>query len=250
MLSRYRHVLTGVLAGGLTAIAAALVLWGSWMLPALGLLVSRVDLVNGLASVMILGALGGGIFALLSGKRRTPPVGIIMRGVVLCWAMWVIGALIFIPLALGMPVQLHRAFEHLTPLAAFALYGLLTALIYAKLELGQPEMPARYITALLVVALVSARMAWSTDPHALHLKRGYRAEVVATKLTYPTSIAVSQPGTLYIAEAGRVYGPKTAEARIASIDEEGSIEAVADNFNGPINGLAASEEQSLRISPR
>ena len=73
--------------------------------------------------------------------------------------------------------------------------------------------------------------------------------MVAKGLTYPTSIAVGEDGTVYVAESGYAYGPKPSEARILKVSPEGSTAELDDNFEEPINGLAISEE-TLYISHR
>lgn len=44
------------------------------------------------------------------------------------------------------------------------------------------------------------------DPSAVQVPEGYRAEVVVTGLTYPTSVEFDDAGSMYIAEAGYSYG--------------------------------------------
>jgi len=75
------------------------------------------------------------------------------------------------------------------------------------------------------------------DPNAAEVPAGYRVEVVASGLTYPSSVEFDDQGTMYVAEAGYVYGDEAAPARVMRVDNLGRIEVVADQLNGPITDL-------------
>src|SRR5215204_6079598 len=82
---------------------------------------------------------------------------------------------------------------------------------------------------------IPAPAAW-----AAQVPPGYRVEVVARDLTYPTSIAFDDRGGIYVAEAGYAYGDPIAPAQIVRIGEGGSRAVVASQLQGPITGIAAS----------
>jgi hypothetical protein len=65
-----QRLLTGLISGLVGAVAAALILWGAWMLPVLGLLLARVSLVRGVAVTALIGAAGG---LLYGAAFRRPP---------------------------------------------------------------------------------------------------------------------------------------------------------------------------------
>ena len=67
---------------------------------------------------------------------------------------------------------------------------------------------------------------------------GYRAEVVAKGFTFPTTLLIDENENVYVAEAGYAYGPKTTLARVLKVRKNGSVEEIARDFEGPINGLA------------
>ncbi|MEW5784924.1 MAG: hypothetical protein AB1767_07610 [Bacillota bacterium] len=250
---RYGYLLWGLLAGLTGALAGAFVLWGSWLLPALGLLMTRVSLIQGLFSLLIIGALGGVIYAALLRSRRLRLYATLLAGAGLGVVLWIAGPLVAVPLILGLPPQLGSPLDHWMPLAAFTLYGLIVALLYSRWSLGQSRARSYYAVGLLAVAAVLTpfllRAAVSTDPEALELPAGYRAEVVAKGLTYPTSMAIDDSGVIFVGEAGYTYGPKTTAARIMAVLPDGRIQELASGFDGPLNGLAL-RENSLYVSHR
>ena len=126
---RYGYLLWGLLAGLIGALAGSAILWGSWLLPALGLLLTRVSLINGFFTMLFLGALGGVLYAALLRRRRMRLHSTILAGVALGFILWVIGPLFLVPVILGFPPQLESPLDHWTPLLAFILYGMVTGLL-------------------------------------------------------------------------------------------------------------------------
>ncbi len=242
------------MAGLVGGAAAAFVLWGSWFLPVLGLLLTRADLINGFAVMLGFGAIGGVLYAVALRRRDLTASTSLLAGVVLGLVLWVAGPLLLVPVALGFPVQLGSPLNHLTPLIAFLLYGIITGLLYGRMTLRHGPAVVYSSIALLLLAVISApvmlRMAASTDPEALELPDGYEAEVVAKGFTYPTSMSITDDGTVYIGESGFVYGPKTTEARIMSVSPTGEVAEIASGFNGPLNGLDVVDDDTLLVSHR
>lgn len=69
------------------------------------------------------------------------------------------------------------------------------------------------------------------------LPEGYKIEVVAEKLTFPTGIAFDDSGIPYVTEAGYSYGEVIKEPRLLRIyDRESQVIAIGEN-NGPWNGV-------------
>jgi glucose/arabinose dehydrogenase len=75
------------------------------------------------------------------------------------------------------------------------------------------------------------------DPAAAEVPEGYRVEVFAKDLIYPTSIEFGKNGEAYIAEAGYVYGDHAAPARVWRVSPDGELTIVADQLNGPVTDL-------------
>src|SRR5215213_5184613 len=75
------------------------------------------------------------------------------------------------------------------------------------------------------------------DAAAAQVPQGYRVEVVATDLIYPTSVEFDRSGNMFIAEGGYVYGDHAAPARIWRVSQDGEMKIIADQLNGPITDL-------------
>jgi hypothetical protein len=69
---------------------------------------------------------------------------------------------------------------------------------------------------------------------AAEVPAGFRAEVLMSDLTYPSSIESDARGNLYVAEAGYSYGDDSATPRILRISQSGEIAAFASRgLHGP-----------------
>lgn len=240
-MTRARHFFWGAMAGLAGSVAGVLLLWGSWLLPSLGLVLTRVNLVEGSAALFLAGAIGGGFYGLLTGESRLTVGSVVLSGLILGLALWIAVALVAVPMLLGFPVQLGSPLDHWMPLVALSFYGVITALLYSRWALHLSSRRIMYAAGLVLLAGFLTpfllRAAVSTDPRALDLPAGYRAEVVAKGFTYPTSLLLDGD-TVYLAEGGFAYGPKTTDARILRVDNRGRVREVARDFEGPINGLA------------
>ncbi len=248
-----KRIFWGLLAGIIGGIAGTMILWGSWLLPSLGLLLTRADIINGASALLVFGAIGGIVYALLLGERKLRLGNTIIAGLVLGFLLWFLGVLIIVPVILGFPPQLRNPLDHWTPLAAFSLYGIIVALLYSRWALKQPVTRSYIALGLVVVSFfltpIMLRAAVSTEPEDLQVPQGYRAEVVAKGFTFPTTLLLDENENIYIAEAGYAYGPKTTVAKIIKVGKNGGIEEIARNFKGPINGLAMKENK-LYVSHR
>ena len=81
--------------------------------------------------------------------------------------------------------------------------------------------PQRYVTAApprpVKAAPIEDPKIPLPDPLAADIPPGYRVEVVASGLTFPSSIEFDDSGTMYIAEAGYVCGDIAAPARVMRV---------------------------------
>lgn len=77
------------------------------------------------------------------------------------------------------------------------------------------------------------------DAAAVAVPEGYRAEVVMSGLTYPTSVEFDDAGSMYVAEAGFSYGDSSVKPRILKISADGNVDVVAQGpgLSGPVNDL-------------
>jgi glucose/arabinose dehydrogenase len=79
-------------------------------------------------------------------------------------------------------------------------------------------------------------------PGDVVLPPGYRLEVVAQGLTFPTGVAFDEAGRPYVIEAGYSYGEAFATPRLLRVEAGGRLEVVASGGNnGPWNGIAFAD---------
>lgn len=90
-----------------------------------------------------------------------------------------------------------------------------------------------------VVRSTSARQ---VRPGDIALPTGYRIEVVATGLTYPSGVAFDDTGKAYVTESGYSYGEDWATPRLLRVDTQAQLTEVAHGSNGPWNGVASTKE--------
>jgi glucose/arabinose dehydrogenase len=74
------------------------------------------------------------------------------------------------------------------------------------------------------------------DPTDIAVLDGYVVDVVATGLTFPTSLTFDEAGALYVVEAGYVYGEKFLDARLLRVEAQ-SVTELAKSRNGPWTGV-------------
>ena len=71
------------------------------------------------------------------------------------------------------------------------------------------------------------------------LTRGYRIEVVAQGLTFPTGLAFDDKGNPFVVESGYSYGEKWTTPRLLQLLPGGQVKTIASGSNnGPWNGVA------------
>lgn len=74
-------------------------------------------------------------------------------------------------------------------------------------------------------------------PSDVELPPGYRIEVVAQGLTFPSAVAFDERGQVYVLEAGYSYGEVRTVPRLLRLEPGGPVE-VARGDNPPWNGLS------------
>ncbi|MFD3001144.1 PQQ-dependent sugar dehydrogenase [Pontibacter toksunensis] len=76
------------------------------------------------------------------------------------------------------------------------------------------------------------------DPADIALPAGYKAEAVATGLTFPTGVTFDDQGRAYVIEAGYSYGEVFLEPRLLRVEPDGSLTTIAIGAkNGPWTGV-------------
>lgn len=75
------------------------------------------------------------------------------------------------------------------------------------------------------------------DPRDIALPAGYRVEVVAVGLTFPTGVAFDDGGIAHVVEAGYSYGEVFTAPRLLRIEPGGEISVVATGERPPWNGV-------------
>lgn len=76
------------------------------------------------------------------------------------------------------------------------------------------------------------------NPADVLLPEGYKIDVVARDLTFPTAVSFDEKGNPYVIEAGYSYGEIFLEPRLLRIEEDGTHTPIyVGDKNGPWNGL-------------
>ncbi len=79
------------------------------------------------------------------------------------------------------------------------------------------------------------------NPHDIDLPAGYRIEVVADKLTFPTGVAFGDRGEIFVVESGYSYGEKLTRARVLQIEPGREPRELVTGDRGPWNGISYHE---------
>ncbi len=78
----------------------------------------------------------------------------------------------------------------------------------------------------------------SLQPADIKVPVGYKIEVVASDLTFPTGITFDDEGRIYVTESGYSYGEVFLEPKLVRIEKDGSkVTVVTGEKNGPWNGV-------------
>lgn len=76
------------------------------------------------------------------------------------------------------------------------------------------------------------------NPADVAVPEGYRVEIVATNLTYPTGIAFNDRGRAFVTESGYSYGEDWTKPRLLRLNQGGPPTVVAESpRDGPWNGV-------------
>lgn len=75
------------------------------------------------------------------------------------------------------------------------------------------------------------------DPNDVAVPEGYRVEVVATGLTFPTDVTFDASGGIYVTEAGYSYGDYEGTPKLVRINPNGPHQVVATGKHPPWTGV-------------
>jgi glucose/arabinose dehydrogenase len=83
----------------------------------------------------------------------------------------------------------------------------------------------------------------SADPADIAVPAGYRIDIVATRLTFPSGVAFDAKGRAYVTESGYSYGESWSTPRLVRIEADGRPTEIARGMddNGPWNGVASAD---------
>lgn len=128
-------VLAGAIAGLAGGVVFGMLMGMMGMLPMVGMLIGQDNAAIGFGLHMLISAFIGGVYGLVAGRLpqtwRTAALGGVVNGVV--W--WVLGALILMPLGLGMAqMVLVVGPDQWMSLMGHVLYGLITAFVFIPLS--------------------------------------------------------------------------------------------------------------------
>ncbi|HEU0035538.1 MAG TPA: PQQ-dependent sugar dehydrogenase [Kofleriaceae bacterium] len=76
------------------------------------------------------------------------------------------------------------------------------------------------------------------SPYDVEVPPGYRVELVADQLTFPTGVAFGDGNEIYVVESGYSYGEKIGRPRILRIGGDGKPVELATGDGAPWNGIA------------
>jgi glucose/arabinose dehydrogenase len=76
------------------------------------------------------------------------------------------------------------------------------------------------------------------SPYDIEVQPGYRVELVADKLTFPTGIAFGDRDEVYVVEAGYSYGEMFTKPRLLAIEPGGNVRELATGDGEPWTGVA------------
>lgn len=130
MASYRERLLAGVLSGFIAGVVTGLILCGMWMLPALALLATRIDLFTGFILTVVVGVVLGLVYGLVVGRAGEQDWSALLVGLVLGAAAWLAIPVLLIPLTLGLSSPYMNPQLHLSSLVAFLVQGLTISLGY------------------------------------------------------------------------------------------------------------------------
>ena len=129
-----RALQVGALAGVGGGIVFGLLMAVMGMLPMVGMLIGQPNAIAGFAVHLAISAVIGAIYGWFIARYPTTTATALVGGIVNGVAWWVLGALVLMPLLLGMTEMVFRLGRpQWISLAGHLIYGVVTALLYNSL---------------------------------------------------------------------------------------------------------------------
>lgn len=129
-----KPVLNGAIAGLAGGMVMGMLMGMMGMLPMVGLLIGQENAVVGFMVHMVISAIIGAIYGLIIARFPANAKTAIVGGMINGAAWWVLGALVLMPLALGMTEMIFVIGQtQWFSLMGHLIYGLVTAFVYIPL---------------------------------------------------------------------------------------------------------------------
>src|SRR5688572_5097095 len=127
----------------------------------------------------------------------------------------------------------------------------LTRTAPVRQRVGHVLKPSLWIAAVAACSLACYSMRGSSgggeiqsvgkrrvDARDVAVPRGYKVEVVASGLTFPTGVCFDAAGQLFVVESGYCYGEVWTTPRVLRVEAGGATSSLAEGGrNGPWNGI-------------
>jgi uncharacterized membrane protein YagU involved in acid resistance len=129
------HLIAGALAGLAGGLAFGILMGMMGMLPMVGMLVRQDSAVVGFLVHMAISAFIGAVYGLIAGRLPASWGTAVVAGLVYGAIWWVLGALVLMPLMLGMAqMVLQIGPDQWVSLVGHLIYGVITALVFVPLS--------------------------------------------------------------------------------------------------------------------
>jgi uncharacterized membrane protein YagU involved in acid resistance len=130
------HLIAGAVAGLAGGLVFGILMGMMGMLPMVGMLVRQDSAVVGFVVHMAISAFIGAVYGLVAGRVVPPGWGAaIVAGIVNGVVWWVLGALVLMPLMLGMAQMVFQiGSDQWMSLIGHLIYGVITALAFVPLS--------------------------------------------------------------------------------------------------------------------
>jgi len=125
---------SGALAGLVGGLVFGMMMWMMGMLPMVGMLVRQENSAVGFVVHMAISAFLGALYGIIAGRFALKSTAALAGGIVYGIVWWVLGALILMPLMLGMTQMVFAIGQpQLFSLVGHIIFGVVTALVFIQL---------------------------------------------------------------------------------------------------------------------